>query len=827
MNGNKFTENAQNALNAAFAAASELGHNYVGSEHLLLGLLSVEDSAACKALTNAGITPDLVKDRIKEATGFGQAPTQPQDMTPRTKMILQLAGMIAANLGHGYIGTEHLLLGLFREGENIGLRIILAAGADPNMIARELFDSVGSAGDGQEGPSEEENEQMPDAAFSGNRPAEKSGKNGKGGISSNLAKYGKDLTEMARQGKIDPIIGREEEINHIIRILSRRTKNNPCLVGEPGVGKTAVVEGLATLIINGDVPENMRDKILFSLNLSSMVAGSKYRGEFEERIKNMIDEIIKAENIILFIDEIHTLIGAGGAEGAIDAANILKPALSRGEIKVIGATTRAEYRKHIEKDAALERRFQPVNINEPSAEDAVKILLGLRDRYEAHHKVSITDESINAAVELSSRYIPDRYLPDKAIDLIDEAASRVKLRRLTPTKDVKELEAKLAETAKEKEEAIRNQNFEKAASLRDREKELHTSIDQARSTWSSSADGNQKVTESDIADIVSGWTGIPVSTLTQTETERLLKMEEILHRRVIGQDVAVSAVSRAIRRGRVGLKDPKRPIGSFIFLGPTGVGKTELCKALAEALFGDENALIRIDMSEYMEKFSVSRLIGSPPGYVGYEEGGQLTEKVRTKPYSVILFDEIEKAHPDVFNILLQLLDDGQLTDSQGTKVNFKNTIIVLTSNLGAKAMSEKKTRLGFGLEQTVDEDIKKIAMTELKDTFRPEFLNRLDDIIVFNQLTREQIGKIAEGMLKVTAKRISSLGVTLTWSEEALMFLADAGFDPTYGARPLKRAIQSKIEDLVSEKILDGSVCAGDTIRADVTDGSITVSKV
>ncbi len=811
MNENRFTERAQTAIREAHTAAGELGHGYVGSEHLLLGLLREKEGVAAHALEAAGVTEALAKTRVIEAVGQGEPGETPvQGLTPRSKRIVELAFAEAGRMGHSYVGTEHLLMGILHETDSVASRLLMGMEVDIRKLYQDIATTLG-------------------AESSKQGAAQGAGRAGAGhnrhGDTKTLNQFGRDLTDYAKEGRLDPIIGRDNEIQRIVQILSRRTKNNPVLIGEPGVGKTAVAEGLAQKIVAGEVPDNLRGKRLVSLDLSSMVAGTKYRGEFEERLKAAMEEIRRSGNIILFIDEMHTVIGAGAAEGAIDAANILKPALSRGEVQVIGATTLDEYRKHIEKDAAFERRFQPVQVGEPTQEEAVAILRGLRDRYEAHHKVTISDEAIEAAVSMAVRYIADRQLPDKAIDLIDEAASRLRLQNLTAPPDLKELEDEIQKLAQEKEEAVHAQNFEKAARLRDEEKSRRAQVEAERETWKmaqSRADG--EVTEREVAAVVSGWTGIPVQRLTEDESHRLLHMEETLHRRVVGQDDAVGAVSRAIRRGRVGLKDPKRPIGSFIFLGPTGVGKTELCRALAEALFGDENAMLRVDMSEYMEKHTVSKLIGSPPGYVGFDEGGQLTEKVRRKPYSVVLFDEIEKAHPDVFNILLQILEDGILTDSQGRRVDFKNTIVVMTSNVGAHGITERK-KVGFS---TTGGDIMDIAeirssvMSDLKRAFRPEFLNRVDEIIVFHQLSKEDIRKVAGGMVAVVAERVKALGVTLTVDEAALDHLAEKGFDPVYGARPLRRAIQSAIEDAVAERLLDGRVKAGDTVLVTARDGQM-----
>ncbi len=811
----RFTEKAKAALNAAQEAASELGHSYVGSEHLLLGLAREGSGVAARVLRDAGLSSETIAALIEKNIGRGEGGGQPaQGLTPRSKRIIELAIAEAARLGHNYVGTEHILMGILRETDSVATQMITSAGGDPNRLYTDVINVFGSGDYKQQPP------------VPGKIPHKKSD-------TKTLDQFSHDLTTAARNGALDPVIGRDNEIQRVVQILSRRSKNNPVLIGEPGVGKTAIAEGLAQRIIIGDIPENLRDKRIVTLDLSGMLAGTKYRGDFEERIKAAIEEVQKAGDVILFIDEMHTIIGAGAAEGAIDAANIIKPALGRGEMQVIGATTLNEYRKYIEKDAALERRFQPVIVDEPTQEESVLILKGLRDKYEAHHKIEITDEAIQAAVTMSSRYINDRFLPDKAIDLIDEAASRVRMDTLTAPPDLKELEARIEVLAKEKESAVNSQNFEKAASLRDEEKKLKDELQQTRKNWESMRNGKRgSVGVEDIAAVVSSWTGIPVTSLTETESERLLHMEEVLHRRVVGQDEAVKAVSKAIRRGRVGLKDPKRPVGSFLFLGPTGVGKTELCRALAEAMFGDENAMIRVDMSEFMEKHTVSKLIGSPPGYVGYDEGGQLTEKVRRKPYSVILFDEIEKAHEDVFNIMLQIMEDGRLTDSQGRRVDFKNTIIVMTSNVGAKNITGGVKKLGFSIEEAVESEITNIAdirdtvLSELRRTFRPEFLNRIDEIIVFHQLSRENIREIAGNMLKIVFERVATLGIDITADEAAIDKLAEQGFDPIYGARPLRRAIQSAIEDVAAEKMLDGSIKAGDKVRATVADGKVVLEK-
>ena len=780
-----FTEKANKALNLAIESAENLGQTYIGSEHILLGLCKENSGVAYTALRDSGVTAEKLEAMMD--SNNGTVALTPNDFTPRTKRVMQTAVMYSARTGSGYVGTEHLLIALLSDRDSYAIRYLRALGVTPQTIADHMSANL---------ESEQQN------GFENN------GASSAKGDSKALDSFSRDLTKAAKNGEIDPVIGRDEEIRRIIQILSRRTKNNPCLIGEPGVGKTAIAEGLALKIANGEVPEHLRDKRVVALDLTGMVAGTKYRGEFEDRIKNAIDEVKKSKNIILFIDELHTIIGAGAAEGSADAANILKPSLARGDFQVIGATTLEEYRKYIEKDAALERRFQPVKVGEPSEEDAIEILKGLRDRYEAHHKVKISDEAIEAAVTLSSRYIADRYLPDKAIDLVDEAASKVRLSALTYPNEIKDLEAELEQLESEKTAAISEQDFERAAQLRDEQKNISEQLEKAKSGWEESTkESDHEVSAEDIAAIVSAWTNIPVVELTREESDRLLNMEKILHERVIGQDEAVSAVSRAIRRGRVGIKDPKRPTGSFIFLGPTGVGKTELCKALAQAMFGDENAMLRLDMSEYMEKHTVSRLVGSPPGYVGYDEGGQLTEAVRRKPYSVVLFDEIEKAHPDVFNMLLQILEDGRLTDSQGRTVDFKNTIIIMTSNVGARKITENAGVLGFNNnadDSRKDVDVRELVMSELKQVFRPEFLNRVDDIIVFNKLTKPEIEQIARLMLNTLTNRLESLGVTITFTDKAVEKIADEGFDDTYGARPLRRAIVTNIEDKLSERMLE-----------------------
>ncbi len=822
---NQFTQKATNVLNKSLYLASELGHTYIGSEHLLLALCAESESVAARILEARGITYDKCRAAIAEAIGTGERTrVTPSDMTPRTKHIIENSAYGAMRFGQHYIGTEHLLLALASEGDSAAAQLLGGMGASPADLISDVSAFFGGMGEGG---------QPEKASEAGSHSQQKSGSKAAASIKDapTLSQHGRDLTAMAREGRLDPIIGRDAETERVIQILSRRTKNNPCLIGEPGVGKTAVVEGLAQRIAEGSVPETLAGKILVTLDLSSMIAGAKYRGEFEERMKAVMGEVMKNPAIILFIDEIHTIIGAGAAEGAVDAANILKPALARGELQVIGATTVNEYRKHIEKDAALERRFQSVTVGEPTPDEAKQILHGLRDKYESHHKVKITDAAIDAAVDLSVRYINDRYLPDKAIDLIDEAASKMRIAGCTSPADLRESEEKLKALAGEKEEAIKGQDFEKAASLRDEEKKLREEIEGRRSEWQKERGGTGlSIGSEEIADIVTAWTGIPVKKLADEEGERLLHLEEILKARVIGQDDAVTAVARAIRRGRIGLKDPKRPIGSFIFLGPTGVGKTELCKVLADVMFGDVNAMIRVDMSEYMEKHSVSKLIGSPPGYVGYEEGGQLTEKIRRKPYSVVLFDEIEKAHPDVFNILLQILEDGILTDAQGRRVDFKNTVIILTSNVGANAMTAGPKRLGFtpAAAEAEKADVKAGAMAALKETFRPEFLNRLDEIIVFNKLTDENIKTIAGVMLEEIRARIEKLGVTVTFDDAVVEMLAKEGFDPVWGARPLRRAIQRKVEDSFAAAMLEsGGIRPGEQVHASLgEDGAIVYTR-
>ncbi len=790
----RFTESAQKVMLLAQQEAQKLRHNYVGTEHLLLGLLEEDEGIAAQSLKNAGLNVDILREQIVKAVGYGSYETDILGFTPRTKRVFELGFLEARNLGNNYIGTEHILLGLLEEGEGVAVVVLRSLGVDVEKLREDVIEMLtennmkASQGDGRSKSS-----------------------------TPNLDKYSSDLNKLAKDGKIDPVIGRTKEIERVIQVLSRRTKNNPCLIGEPGVGKTAIAEGLAQKIIEGKVPDMIKDKRVVSLDLASMIAGAKYRGEFEERFKAVMKELKESKDVILFIDELHTIVGAGAAEGAIDASNILKPVLARGELQIIGATTTDEYRKHIEKDSALERRFQPIMVEEPTIEDTIKILEGLRDRYEAYHRVKITDQGIKAAVELSARYITDRFLPDKAIDLMDEAASMVRLKSITTPNGLKSLEDKLEELSQEKEEAINNQNYEKAAKVRDMERKIKAEMEFKKSQWDKEKkDSNIEVGYDEIAAVVSNWTGIPVNKMTMEESQRLLNLEEVLHEKVVGQDKAVEAVSRAVRRARVGLKDPKKPIGTFIFVGPTGVGKTYLAKALAEALFGDEDAMIRVDMSEYMEKYSVSKLIGSPPGYVGYDEGGQLTEMVRRRPYSVILFDEIEKAHPDVFNVLLQILDDGRLTDSKGRTVDFKNTVIIMTSNVGATLL-KKQNVLGFTRQSSEEkeeyEKMKETIQAELRRTFRPEFLNRIDDIIIFHSLNETQVKEIVDIMIKNLQKRLKKMDINVKISDETRSFISKKGFDPEFGARPLERVIRSMIEDQLAEEILKGNVSKTDNI--------------
>ncbi|MDD6022065.1 MAG: ATP-dependent Clp protease ATP-binding subunit [Oscillospiraceae bacterium] len=798
-----FTEKANRALNSAIEAAEDLGHTYIGSEHLLMGLLKEDGTVAVSSLTSKRITGAKVEELVRKTVGVG-IPTvlSPDDFTPRCKHIIETSIALARENGMNFVGSEFLLLALAKESDSCGGYILNELGVSQHELVNDLTS-------GKNKP--------PYMSKATKRAPQKSD-------TPTLDQYGQDLTALARDGGIDPVIGREKEIERVIQILSRRTKNNPCLIGEPGVGKTAIAEGLALKISEDNVPDLLKDKRIVSVDLTGMVAGTKYRGDFEERIKTAITEVIKAKNVILFIDELHTLIGAGSAEGAVDAANILKPSLARSELQVIGATTIEEYRRHIEKDSALERRFQPIKVGEPTEKEAIEILKGIKDKYEAHHKVKITNDSITAAVKLSSRYISDRFLPDKAIDLIDEACSKVRLKAYTPPKEIKEIENKLKEITEAKSACVDSQDFEKAAALRDREKRLMKQLNERRGRWKEQATRAEgEITPHEIAEIVSSWTGIPVVQLTKEESERLLELESELHKSIIGQDKAVSAVAKAVRRCRSGLKDPKRPMGSFIFLGPTGVGKTELCKALGRAVFGDENAVIRFDMSEFMEKHNTSKLIGSPPGYVGYEEGGQLTEKVRRKPYSVVLFDEIEKAHPDVFNMLLQILDDGILTDSQGRRVDFRNTIIIMTSNVGAKLIAGGSGVVGFSTGDSGalgDSKIYDAVMSELKRTFRPEFINRVDEIIVFKKLTKENIRQICAKMLGELSERLNSMDIDVRFEESAVNAVGDRGFDEVYGARPIRREIQSQIEDKLSELILDGSVHKGGKYVCSWSDG-------
>jgi ATP-dependent Clp protease ATP-binding subunit ClpC len=803
----RFTERAQKVVVLSQEEARRLGHNVVGTEHILLGLVAEGEGVAARALQALGIGLEQVRVEVENVIGRGDGtPVGQIGFTPRTKRVLELAFGEARQLGHTYVGTEHILLGLIREGEGVAAQVLKNLGADQDKVRSQVIDLLGGATPG-----------------SGKREV-------RGRKTPTLDQFGRDLNELARESKLDPVMGRDKEIQRVIQVLSRRTKNNPVLIGDPGVGKTAIVEGLAQIIVAGNVPETLIGKRVVSLDMAALVAGSKFRGEFEERLKKVMDEIRNSGDIILFIDEMHTIIGAGAAEGAIDASNILKPALSRGELQAIGATTLDEYRKHIEKDAALERRFQPIIVDEPSVEETIAILEVLRDRYEAHHRVKITDEALRAAAILSDRYVADRFLPDKAIDLIDEAASKVRLRGLVAPPELKELEHALEETRREKEAATQNEEFEKAADLRDKEKQLIEEMEQMRSEWKSSRtrrDGT--VNEEDIASVVSSWTGVPVTKLAQEESQRLLNLEEVLHERVVAQDEAIESVSRAVRRARAGLKDPKRPVGSFIFLGPTGVGKTELARALAEALFGDEDAMIRIDMSEYMERHTVSRLVGAPPGYVGYDEGGQLTERVRRRPYSVILLDEIEKAHPEVFNILLQVLEDGRLTDSKGRTVDFRNTVLIMTSNVGAHEI-QRETTIGFSLEEdeSASYEVMKTKVTdELRRTFRPEFLNRIDEVIVFHALNKEQLKAIIEIMVKTLVKQLGDREIHIQFTAAAKSLLAEKGYDPDYGARPLRRAIQRLVENPLSEEMLAGRFKDGDTIEVDAADGEIVFRKV
>jgi ATP-dependent Clp protease ATP-binding subunit ClpC len=809
---NRFTERAQKVLFLAQEEAVRLGHPYVGTEHILLGLIREGQGVAARALGTMGLGADSVRSAVEQAVGKGEDVTgQEIALTPRGKRVLELSVEEARRMGHNYVGTEHMLLGLIKEGEGIAARLLRGMGADLDKVRQVVIAMLGEPGQRSEQGGQ---------SCSSCQGGAKTG---------TLDQFSRDLSAMARDDKLDPVVGREKEIERVIQILSRRTKNNPVLIGEPGVGKTAIVEGLAQRIVAGNVPEVLLEKRVVTLDMASMLAGTKYRGEFEERLKKAMEEIINASNIIVFIDELHTIIGAGAAEGAIDAANILKPALSRGELQCIGATTLDEYRKYIEKDPALERRFQPIMVEEPSVEETIEILKGLRDKYEAHHRVSITDKALDAAASLSDRYITDRFLPDKAIDLIDEASSRVRLKAYTAPPDVKSIEKELEGIRKEKEAAINSQEYEKAAQLRDREQGLKKELESTRENWRQQQGGLElMVNEEDIAHIVSTWTGVPVSKLAEEESQRLMKMESILHQRVVGQDEAVRAVSRAVRRARAGLKDPRRPVGSFIFLGPTGVGKTELARALAEALFGDEDAMVRLDMSEYMEKFAASRLVGAPPGYVGYEEGGQLTEAVRRHPYSVVLLDEIEKAHPDVFNILLQVLEDGRLTDAKGRVVDFRNTVIIMTSNVGVSTI-RREAVMGFrtGNEQEAGyEKMKEKVTDDLKRTFRPEFLNRIDEIIVFHSLDRDHIKDIVGLMVGEVAARISESNIQLEVTDSAREYLAEQGFDENYGARPLRRAIQRQVEDRIAEELLKNVIRQGDHVVIDEENGGLVVRR-
>ena len=812
-----FTNRAKKAIDIASEVAMELGHRYIGTEHILYGLAKEGNGVAAKVLSNQKIEPEAIIDKIVELIGNEPPVDETLGFTPRSKRVIEEAFLEARKLGYNYIGTEHMLLGILREGDSIASRALLELGVNIPKMYNEIIRVINEGED-----------------YSNTNGGKNGKKRGSYNSTPTLNQYGTDLTQKAEEGKLDPIIGRKEEIERVIQILSRRTKNNPCLIGEPGVGKTAAVEGLAQKIIKGDVPEILKDKRVVTLDISGMIAGSKYRGDFEERIKKALDEVKKAGDVILFIDEIHTIVGAGAAEGAMDAANILKPLLARGEIQLIGATTLNEYRKYIEKDAALERRFSPVIVNEPSEKDSIKILKGIRDKYEAHHGVKISDEAIEAAVKMSVRYINDRFLPDKAIDLIDEAASRAKLKTYTEPDSLKKLSEKIEDVEQEKEEAVKIQKFEKAASLRDKQKELKEKYEKEQKKWKNKSNKELiNITEENIAEVISSWTGIPANKITEDENVRLKNLEKTLHKRVIGQNEAVEAVAKAIRRSRVGLKAPNRPIGSFLFLGPTGVGKTELSKALAESLFGDENAMIRLDMSEYMEPHSVAKLIGSPPGYVGFDEGGQLTEKIRRKPYSVILFDEIEKAHPDVMNMLLQILEDGRLTDSQGRTVNFKNSVIIMTSNIGARLITDKK-QLGFSKNKDAKnnevnkeyEDTKKEVMEALKKELRPEFINRIDEIIVFHKLTDKEINQIIDIMLKEVIDRLATQKIKVELEPQVKELIASKGVDKNFGARPLRRTIQNILEDRLAEEILDGNIKKNKTNKIGVKDEKIVVEK-
>lgn len=801
---NRFTQRAQKVLQLAQDEAIRWKHESIGTEHILLGLIREGGGIAAKALEAIDVSPQMIEAGIEELVGKGTKDVGPiVHYTPRAKKVIELSVDESRKLGHAYIGTEHILLALIREGEGVAARVLANAGVSLNKARQQVLLLLGNN----------------DVTQNGTNPAQTVN-------TPTLDSLARDLTAIAREGTLDPVIGRSKEITRVIEVLSRRTKNNPVLIGEPGVGKTAIAEGLAQQIVNNEVPETLRDKRVMTLDMGTVVAGTKYRGEFEDRLKKVMDEIRQAGNVILFIDELHTLIGAGGAEGAIDASNILKPALARGELQCIGATTIDEYRKYIEKDAALERRFQPIQVDEPTVEETIQIIKGLRDRYEAHHRVKITDEAVEAAAKLSDRYISDRFLPDKAIDLIDEAGSKVRLRSFTIPPNLKALEDKLENVRNEKNAAVSSQEFEKAAALRDTEQKIKEELEITKKSWKEKQGKEEsKVTVDDIAEVVSMWTGIPVNKIAQEESAKLLNLEEELHKRVVGQSEAVEAISRAIRRARAGLKDPKRPIGSFIFLGPTGVGKTELARALAEVMFGDEDAMIRIDMSEYMEKHSTSRLVGSPPGYVGHEEGGQLTEKVRRKPYSVVLLDEIEKAHPDVFNILLQVLDDGRLTDSKGRTVDFRNTVVIMTSNIGAEALKYQKS-VGFGVgdKSSKYKDMKGTMLEELKKAFRPEFINRIDETIVFHPLEKEELKQIVSLMAKSLTKRLKEQDIELELTDSALEKIAEEGYDPQYGARPIRRALQKHVEDRLSEELLKGSISTGKAVVFDYIDGEFVV---
>lgn len=811
----KFTNSAQNVLKMANDLAANLGHNYIGTEHILYGLAKEDSGIASKVLEKQNVTEDKILEEIEALIGSEEEGiSSTLGFTPRTKRVIENSYREARRLGTEYIGTEHLLVGIMREADSIAVRIMLDLGVNPQKLYNEIVKVINT-----------------DEYLSANDRGTSGNTNSSYNSTPTLNQFGTDLVKQAQEGKLDPVVGRKDEIERVIQILSRRTKNNPCLIGEPGVGKTAVVEGLAEKIVSGDVPEILKDKRVVSIDISSMVAGAKYRGDFEERIKKSLNEVKKAGDVILFIDEIHTIVGAGSAEGAIDAANILKPMLARGEIQLVGATTLNEYRKYIEKDAALERRFSPVTVQEPSSEDAIKILEGIRDKYEAHHNVKISDEAIKTAVNLSVRYINDRFLPDKAIDLIDEAASKIRLKSYSEPDVIKELEEKISKVDQEKEDLVKVQKFEQAAKLRDESRELKAKLEEERTKWKNKKTKSiLNLTEEDIAEVIAKWTGIPTAKLTQDENKKLKNLENELHKRVIGQNEAVEAVSKAIRRGRVGLKDSKRPIGSFLFLGPTGVGKTELSKALAECLFGDENAMIRVDMSEYMEQHSVSKMIGSPPGYVGFDDGGQLTEKIRRKPYSVILFDEIEKAHPDVMNMLLQILEDGRLTDAQGRTVNFKNAVIIMTSNVGARLITEKKT-LGFtnAIDSSEEdkkeyENTKKEVMAEVKKEFRPEFINRIDEIIVFHKLMDNEINQIIDLMLEEVGNRLTEKNIKIKFDKSVKELISKKGVDKAFGARPLRRAIQNIVEDKLAEEILDGNLKENDEAKIIAKDDEIQV---